>query len=786
MQNPFLKTHTRACCILALLLIVAFYDVVFFNKTFKVTTSNSQALPNGVYGQEDNKPPFIPVNGTDVPVLEEPIYEFIKQNLKRGILPLWNPHQACGYPLIGMIQTGIFFPLNLILYLLPQIVSWDILILVRFLLAGLFVWWFMRTMGFKEIPSFCSGIIFMLSGPMVLLQYWTVNIEILTPILLIAGNRLIKQPKAFNLAFLALVVCLTVLGGHPEHIFLVNMFAVCFFIFRLFSERKKANCKKTILYFFLAYLLGIVLSSIVLFPFLYNLLFEFWHGHPDKVGLLMEEQRERALTLALPHFFQQVPLTYQWVFSGWWGGYIGTLPLGLAFISLFNKHKKGLNYFFAALVVIIIGKQYGVPIINWIGHLPLFNMVRWAIHSPHLAALSVSFLAGMGVRTILASRKTFSKGLFYCLVLVTITVIHLIVLRTSDTIGIALKASLFALGILITLQIILFLNDKKLIKKKFVGLALIVIIFMELFLYIHRERPRRFDSFATVPYIEALKTSKQKIRSYGHFWSFYPNTATGFGVDDLGYFFGLVPKRFVEFINTIMVKDHFKNDNRPPALRAIPIVGKEDLLDLLNIKYIITPATNRFQKRFSHFEDISKRLKAVYSQEVKVYERPDAYPRAFIVHRALFQPDKDKSLNLLRHMGVRLRRIAIINHPVIPDISAALKGSPLVDRSHAIITEYTPNEVVIETQLEHPGLLVLSDAFHPDWKVYVDGTEESILQTNYLLRSVFLEEGEHKVRFIFRPISFYVGGYVSLASLLILLLLFFEHRIRLRRFFISS
>ncbi len=113
----------KILALLALLLTAAFYDIVFLGKTLKVTTANSQALTTGVYGQEHNKPKFIPANGTDAPVSEEPIYEFIKQNLRRGILPLWNPHQATGYSLIGMLEIGLFFPLTLIIYLLPNIIS---------------------------------------------------------------------------------------------------------------------------------------------------------------------------------------------------------------------------------------------------------------------------------------------------------------------------------------------------------------------------------------------------------------------------------------------------------------------------------------------------------------------------------------------------------------------------------------------------------------------------------------------------------------------------------------
>src|SRR3989338_6376526 len=151
---------------LALLLAVSFYDVAFLKKTFKVTTANSQSMVYGVYGQKDNRPKFIPVNGTDASVLEEPTFEFIRKNLQKGILPLWNPHQACGFPLIGMLEVGIFFPLNLILYLWPKLYAWDILIFARFFFGGLFTYYFMRTLRLKMAPSLISAVCFMLTGPM--------------------------------------------------------------------------------------------------------------------------------------------------------------------------------------------------------------------------------------------------------------------------------------------------------------------------------------------------------------------------------------------------------------------------------------------------------------------------------------------------------------------------------------------------------------------------------------------------------------------------------------------
>ena len=774
------RESVRITCLLIFCLMIAFFDVVFQGRTFKVTTANSQALPTGVYGQEDNKPPFIPVNGTDSPVLEEPVYQFIKENLRQGILPLWNPHQACGFPLIGMIEIGLFFPLSFILYLLPSFYAWDVLILARLLLAGLFAFWFMRTLGFRKVPSFSTAVMFMLSGPLVLLQYWTANVDILTPLLFVALERLVRQAKATNLTFLAAVVALTILAGHPEHIFLVNALGAAFFLYRLFVLRKSARGQKSCLYYFAAYLLGTGLSAVVFFPFLQNFLFEFWHGHPEGVGLLMEEQRARALTLALPHFFQVAPITYQWVFAGWWGGYLGVLPLALAFLSLFHNHKRGLNYFFCITAFILICKEYGLPIVNWLGYFPIFDMVRYAIHTPPLAALCVSIAAGMGVRTILATKNNFIKSLIFSVLLLLVVAVHLIALRTSLDLDVALRASLIAGLILLVFLCVIWVRERGLLKNQWISTILVIMIFAELFSYIHRERPRRFDSFAKVPYIELLKSSPVPIRSYGIFWAFYPNTATGFGVDDLGVFFSLVPKRFVNFTNTLIIKDHFKNDLRPPALRAIPIKGNTAILDLLNVRYIIAPPQDHLAGLMSltKFPKLDLKLKTVYSREVSVMDRPSAFPRAFIVHRALFRPEQEETLPLLAQIGGQLRDVVIINHLYVPSIFNVLQETPVKDRSTANIVKYTPNEVVVDADMENPGFLVLSDAYHPDWKVFVNGGEAKLFQADYLIRAVFLPQGNHQVRFVFKPLSFYLGALVSLLSLFVLCLPFIIARVK--------
>jgi uncharacterized membrane protein YfhO len=48
------------------------------------------------------------------------------------------------------------------------------------------------------------------------------------------------------------------------------------------------------------------------------------------------------------------------------------------------------------------------------------------------------------------------------------------------------------------------------------------------------------------------------------------------------------------------------------------------------------------------------------------------------------------------------------------------------------------------------------------WKAFIDGQDTKIYKANHGFRGVVVPEGEHKVEFIYSPISFTVSKYLSL------------------------
>lgn len=89
-----------------------------------------------------------------------------------------------------------------------------------------------------------------------------------------------------------------------------------------------------------------------------------------------------------------------------------------------------------------------------------------------------------------------------------------------------------------------------------------------------------------------------------------------------------------------------------------------------------------------------------------------------------------------------------------------------------VLKEYSPDRLKYDVNAPVPGLAVFSEIYYPaGWKAYVDGEEAPVLRADYALRALLMEEGDHKVEFIYDPDSFTVGKNISLASSVAIILL---------------
>lgn len=173
-----------------------------------------------------------------------------------------------------------------------------------------------------------------------------------------------------------------------------------------------------------------------------------------------------------------------------------------------------------------------------------------------------------------------------------------------------------------------------------------------------------------------------------------------------------------------------------------------NIVNMLNVKYLIAngqlPAERGF--RMAKVDAPSKMI---------VYENTRRLERAFFVKHVEVLPDKRVLFDRLNSSGFDPAETALLEEDPGQSIAA-------YDSARAVIVSHRANRIDVQVYVDKPSLLVLSEIHYPHgWKAMVDGKEVPILKTNYILRSVPVPAGEHRVEFVFSPRDFSMGVWTS-------------------------
>lgn len=108
------------------------------------------------------------------------------------------------------------------------------------------------------------------------------------------------------------------------------------------------------------------------------------------------------------------------------------------------------------------------------------------------------------------------------------------------------------------------------------------------------------------------------------------------------------------------------------------------------------------------------------------------------------------------------------------------KDSFLSEDEYFEVIENDDDYKKIKVNIEQPRYLLLNEYYSQGWKVYIDGKEETLLKSNYLMKSVYLEDsGEHIVEFKYEPQTIYNFIYIALGALGVFIIIFiFRNKIQ--------
>ena len=82
----------------------------------------------------------------------------------------------------------------------------------------------------------------------------------------------------------------------------------------------------------------------------------------------------------------------------------------------------------------------------------------------------------------------------------------------------------------------------------------------------------------------------------------------------------------------------------------------------------------------------------------------------------------------------------------------------------------SPNSNQLILAVKNRGKLVIHDTFYPGWQARVNDQPVTIYPYEDIFRSVEVIQDNSRVEFNFRPRSFYLGAWISLISLVLVLI----------------
>lgn len=675
--------------------------------------------------------------------IESPINSVVNHAILEGDLPLWNPYSSMGMPVLANTNGATLAPLGFFLNFVNSEFAWNAMYIGRLFFAVIFTFYFLRRLGLYQLASVSGALLFGFSGYAQLhLNMFHFHVDAMLPFLFWSTLNYSQEKSRYSWVLLLLAIIGMILGGNPQNLVLTCIVSSMFFLTLSLSENKDKNYKVWLLYA-LAFVLAIGCCTFYGASF-YEL---FKRALKYHVGMgIASLPMESLLGLLFPVFFAAPGKGVNYL------PYLGffTIPVIIFGLKLVGQFKL-ITWFFLATSLFFILKVVGFPLFNWVGGLPVLDKVLFIKYlSPLYFSMSVLF--ALAVHELLKGNRVTR---FFPAVLISLAL--LIVLYKQLFFGQHVKnfMVLWAVFILFT-TLVLFLVKKFTLKSNsFVFVILLCILCELLFnrMYNFKTTLKVDVAFSTPEFVEFIQSDRDHDydRIFGVGNILMGNQASHYQIHDIRGLSATLDNRYYTFMKDLILG---KQLDLHPFVTTSSNFHKEGrpLLNLLGVKYII----------FDDCKPHSLDAAILVHQEMclEIHKNKIAFDRAFVVHDYL-EVDSDEAV--LREMGnVDLSKTAVFNKENYAAPNKTDNGAKFSVNEIVTIDSYKTNEVNVSVNMKSSGILILSDLFYPGWRVYVDKIDKEIINVNYLLRGVFLDVGQHKVRFSYEPATLKNGLLLSL------------------------
>jgi len=189
--------------------------------------------------------------------------------------------------------------------------------------------------------------------------------------------------------------------------------------------------------------------------------------------------------------------------------------------------------------------------------------------------------------------------------------------------------------------------------------------------------------------------------------------------------------------------------------------------DIMNLKYIIMPSADFTAQKGV----LAAKYTPVFisANGSVVLENRTVLPKSWLVPSVAVVTDPRQQIAVLSSaQDFNPSLVALVESPpplpLMPYGQAKEAGIARVDI-------YEPNRIAVNASASANALLVLGEKYYRWWNAKVDGKPAEIYPVDHILRGVYLTPGEHRVEFVFDPLPFKIGKWLTLTSFLFYALL---------------
>ncbi len=702
-------------------------------------------------------PDPVPTLG-DVVYQEIPWRKAVRAAVKRGELPLWNPHVLAGEPLLAVQQPAVFHPGTWIGFLLPLAQAWTFEMALRIFLALLCGYLFLREIGLREVPALIGAAGWGFSNYLVFFLGYPLSAAAAPfPLLLLGLRRVARAPSAGPDGIVVAALLLMVTSGHPESLLHAVAAAGLFFLAEL-ARLRRGEAGRALLHALGAGALTLGLSAVLLLPLAEALPHTFEHSlrssaYAQRIRSMPWSGVLARLGLELSPFpaaSSALPAWYRGPFLA--TGYCGSLLLPLAFAGIFGRSRY--RWIFAALGALALSVAACTPAADALARLPLFDI---AINERliFITALSVCVLAALGAERILDGdgRAAFLTGS-----LATLGGVALLYFRYAEragpvfgSVGAVRESFLLQVVPLLAAAVLVGLPSRPWRARVAVPSLLVLLLFQR-----GLEAGGFYPTFPARTFYPPLSVLAkiprgEPFRFVSLDYTFIPNVAALYGLEDVrGYEAMTFHPLFETYPIWCIHQPIWYNRVTDPT---------SPFLSFLNVRWVLAPRETVTPTGWSVVGE---------GEGMRLLENPAVLPRAFVPRSLAFEPEPARRLEILG----AIRNFA--DRGVVGEPGAS--GWIANGDADVSIRGYRADRLDLDVRARNAALVATSIPAWPGWMAEIDGAVAPLVSYNHAFVGVRVPEGRHRLELRYAPRSFRAGAAISLACVVIAAVLMVRRR----------